>query len=174
MTNILLADEINRAMPRTQSSLLEAMEERQVTLEKQSTPLPKPFFVIATQNPIESQGLSLFQMHSDRFLMTISIGHPTPKDELQMMRRFRNDLPLESVTSVISLEDILEAQKRVKEIFVSEPLEHYIIKLAHATRNHDYIANGVSPRATLALVRAVQALAFYTGENIAHQKIYNC
>ncbi|CJH83425.1 Mg-chelatase subunit ChlD [Streptococcus pneumoniae] len=79
------------------------------------------------------------------------------------MRRFRNDLPLESVTSVISLEDILEAQKRVKEIFVSEPLEHYIIKLAHATRNHDYIANGVSPRATLALVRAVQALAFLHG-----------
>ena len=106
--------------------------------------------------------------------MTISIGYPNPEDELQMMRRFRNDAPLESVTSVITLDDILEAQKRVKEIFVSEPLEHYIIKLAHATRNHDYIANGVSPRATLALVRAVQALAFYAGENIAHQKIYNC
>ena len=103
--------------------------------------------------------------------MTISIGHPTPKNELQMMRRFRNDLPLESVTSVISLEDILEAQKRVKEIFVSEPLEHYIIKLAHATRNHDYIANGVSPRATLALVRAVQALAFYAGR-ILHTRRY--
>ncbi len=108
------------------------------------------------------------------FLMTISIGYPNPEDELQMMRRFRNDAPLESVTSVITLDDILEAQKRVKEIFVSEPLEHYIIKLAHATRNHDYIANGVSPRATLALVRAVQALAFFTRENIAHQKIYNC
>lgn len=105
--------------------------------------------------------------------MTISIGYPNPEDELQMMRRFRNDTPLESVISVITLDDILEAQKRVKEIFVSEPLEHYIIKLAHATRNHDYIANGVSPRATLVLVRAVQALAFYVGENIAHQKIYN-
>ncbi|PFN20377.1 AAA family ATPase [Bacillus cereus] len=164
MTNILLADEINRAMPRTQSSLLEAMEERQVTLEKQSTPLPKPFFVIATQNPIESQGtFPLPDAQLDRFLMTISIGYPAPEDELKMMRRFRNNAPLESVTSVISLEDILEAQKRVKEVFISEPLEHYIIKLAHATRNHDYIANGVSPRATLALVRAVQALAFLRG-----------
>lgn len=111
MTNILLADEINRAMPRTQSSLLEAMEERQVTLEKQSTPLPKPFFVIATQNPIESQrDFPSSRCTAWSLLMTISIGHPTPKDELQMMRRFRNDLPLESVTSVISLEDILEAQ----------------------------------------------------------------
>lgn len=105
--------------------------------------------------------------------MTISIGYPSPEDELQMMRRFRSDVPLESVKSVISLEDILEAQKRVKEIFVSEPLEHYIIKLAHATRNHDYIANGVSPRATLALVRAIQALAFYAAENIVRLKIYN-
>ena len=96
--------------------------------------------------------------------MTISIGYPSPEDELKMMRRFRSDTPLESVTSVISLEEILEAQKRVKAIFVSEPLEHYIIKLAQATRNHDYIANGVSPRATLALVRAVQALAFLRGK----------
>ena len=103
--------------------------------------------------------------------MTISIGYPNPEDELQMMRRFRNDTPLESVISVITLDDILEAQKRVKEIFVSEPLEHYIIKLAHATRNHDYIANGVSPRATLVLVRAVQALAFYA-ERILHTRRY--
>ncbi|MBG9580827.1 magnesium chelatase, partial [Bacillus thuringiensis] len=92
VANILLADEINRAMPRTQSSLLEAMEERQVTLEKQSNPLPKPFFVIATQNPIESQGtFPLPDAQLDRFLMTISIGYPNPEDELQMMRRFRND-----------------------------------------------------------------------------------
>ncbi len=112
-------------------------------------------------------------MHSSiAFLMTISIGYPNPEDELQMMRRFRNDAPLESVTSVITLDDILDAQKRVKEIFVSEPLEHYIIKLAHATRNHDYIANGVSPRATLALVRAVQALAFFTRERILHTRRY--
>ena len=103
--------------------------------------------------------------------MTISIGYPNPEDELQMMRRFRNDTPLESVISVITLDDILEAQKRVKEIFVSEPLEHYIIKLAHTTRNHDYIANGVSPRATLVLVRAVQALAFYA-ERILHTRRY--
>ncbi|KFM98648.1 MoxR family ATPase [Bacillus clarus] len=161
MTNILLADEINRAMPRTQSSLLEAMEERQVTLEKKSTLLPKPFFVIATQNPIESQGtFPLPDAQLDRFLMTISIGYPSPEDELKMMRRFRKNAPLEKITPVISLEDIIETQKKVKEIFVSEPLEHYIIKLANATRDHDYIVNGVSPRATLALVRAIQALAF--------------
>ncbi|MBY0597547.1 AAA family ATPase [Bacillus bingmayongensis] len=161
MTNILLADEINRAMPRTQSSLLEAMEERQVTLEKQSTLLPKPFFVIATQNPIESQGtFPLPDAQLDRFLMTISIGYPSPEDELKMMRRFRNNKPLDSIRSVITLEDILQVQQKVKEIYVSESLEHYIIQLANTSRNHDYIANGVSPRATLALVRAIQALAF--------------
>ncbi|MEI4828498.1 MoxR family ATPase [Bacillus sp. FJAT-53711] len=161
MTNLLLADEINRAMPRTQSSLLEAMEERQVTLEKQSTPLPKPFFVIATQNPIESQGtFPLPDAQLDRFLMTISIGYPTPEEELQMMRRFRKNKPLDELHSVISLEDIIQIQNKVKDVHVSEPLESYIIKLANATRNHDFIANGISPRGTLALVRGIQALAF--------------
>ncbi|CAM4386158.1 magnesium chelatase [Bacillus manliponensis] len=166
MTNLLLADEINRAMPRTQSSLLEAMEERQVTLEKQSTPLPKPFFVIATQNPIESQGtFPLPDAQLDRFLMTIAIGYPSPEEELQMMRRFRKDRPLDELKAVISLDDILETQQHVKNIYVSEALEEYVIQLANATRNHDYIANGVSPRGTLALIRAIQALALLRGRN---------
>lgn len=161
MTNLLLADEINRAMPRTQSSLLEAMEERQVTLEKQSTPLPKPFFVIATQNPIESQGtFPLPDAQLDRFLMTVSIGYPTPEEELQMMRRFRKSKPLDELLPVISLDDIVQLQNKVKDVHVSEPIESYIIKLANATRHHDFIANGISPRGTLALVRAIQALAF--------------
>lgn len=164
MTNLLLADEINRAMPRTQSSLLEAMEERQVTLEKQSTPLPKPFFVIATQNPIESQGtFPLPDAQLDRFLMTISIGYPSPENELKMMRRFRKNKPLEKLKTVISLDEILQIQQKVKDIYVSESLEYYIIQLANATRNHDYIANGISPRGTLALVRAAQALTWLRG-----------
>ncbi|MDC2864168.1 AAA family ATPase [Bacillus sp. BP-3] len=161
LTNLLLADEINRAMPRTQSSLLEAMEERQVTLEKHSTPLPKPFFVIATQNPIESQGtFPLPDAQLDRFLMTVSIGYPTSEEELQMMRRFRTNKPLDELHPIISLEDIIHVQNKVKDVHVSEPIESYIIKLANATRNHDFIANGISPRGTLALVRAIQALAF--------------
>ncbi|MFD3449514.1 AAA family ATPase [Microbacteriaceae bacterium 4G12] len=160
MANILLADEINRAMPRTQSSLLEAMEERQVTIEGVTTPLPRPFLVIATQNPIESQGtFPLPEAQLDRFLMKISIGYPSLADEIDIIRKFRVEQPIEEITPIVTLENIEKLQKDAKNIYVSPSIEQYIVQLAHVTREHDYIEVGVSPRGTLALVKATQAMA---------------
>ncbi|MDG4657258.1 MoxR family ATPase [Ectobacillus antri] len=164
VANVLLADEINRAMPRTQSSLLEAMEERQVTIEGRTTPLPRPFFVIATQNPIESQGtFPLPDAQLDRFLMTVPIGYPNAQEELEIIRRFRQHQPFEALEAVIDTSVICTLQEQVKTVHMTPVVEEYLIRLAQATRQHEYIEVGISPRGTLALMRAAQAFAFLQG-----------
>jgi MoxR-like ATPase len=159
--NVLLIDEINRAVPRTQSALLELMEEKNVTLGGVTYPLPKPFIVIATQNPFDSIGtFPLPDAQLDRFLLTIKQGYPSPEKEKSMMRRFRNNNPIETIESVISIDEILEMKKRVKEVVVSEDIEDYIMDIVLKTRSHPHIEVGVSPRGTLAYMRAAQSRAY--------------
>ena len=158
--NIVLADEINRAMPRTQSSLLEAMEERQITIEKQTDLLPKPFLVIATQNPGDSHGtFPLPDAQLDRFLLKINLGYPSRQDERKIVKRFRTEDPLEGVSPVISMEEVLVLQEETKRIHISDCIEDYVLDLVDSTRNHKWIEVGLSPRATLAMLRAAQAKA---------------
>ncbi len=163
-TDVLLADEINRATPRTQSGLLECMEERQATIEGITLPLPSAFFVIATQNPIESEGTyPLPEAQLDRFLFRLSLGYGDRQDAREVLRRFRTDSPLEQVQPVISMEEIDAIQKEVRSIHVSEAVENYILDLTEATRTHKAVEIGISPRAMLALVRSAQALAYIHG-----------
>jgi MoxR-like ATPase len=162
MTHILLADEINRATPRTQSSLLESMEEKQVTIDGETLQLPNPFMVIATQNPVESQQgtFTLPAAQLDRFLFKISIGYPSFEEERKILRDF-SDRPGEVRTSsVLSVSDVLEWKKEIKVVTVHEDIETYILQLVHATRKHPYIELGLSSRAALALVHASQGIAF--------------
>lgn len=164
MTNILLADEINRATPKTQSSLLEAMEERQVTIEGKTLPIAPPFIVMATQNPIESQGtFPLPEAQMDRFLLQIRAGYPTRDEEKEMMARYQKEEPIERLQPVFTLEDIQDLQEQVKEISMSEDVKDYMLDIIEATRNSEMIDTGVSPRGTLAFMRAVQAKAFVEG-----------
>ena len=164
--NILLADEINRATPRTQSSLLECMEEKQVTIDGVTHVLDKPFFVIATQNPIETAGTyPLPEAQLDRFLMQISMGTPTKEEELAIMNRFLADNPLEELAPVCTSADVLEMQKAYKEVYVHPVLMSYMADLVAATRDADNIVMGVSPRGTLALLNAVRAYAMIQGRD---------
>ena len=164
MANIVLADEINRAGPRTQSALLEAMEERQVTVDAVTRALPQPFLVLATQNPIELEGtFPLPEAQLDRFLLRVSLGYPTPDEERDILRRFRDADPLAELTPVASAEDVLTLGQVVRSIHVSEPIETYILKLTQATRDDSAIALGASPRGSLALYRSSQALAAIRG-----------
>ncbi|GGE68280.1 AAA family ATPase [Priestia taiwanensis] len=161
MANIVLADEINRAMPRTQASLLEAMEERQITIEATTHKLPDPFFVIATQNPIESQGtFPLPEAQLDRFFMKLSVGYPTFEEEKAMMNRFVTKEPYAELDAVVSVEDIHRLQEEVKYVKIHDAIQDYILQIVHRTRSHEYIEHGVSPRATLALMRGIQARAY--------------
>jgi MoxR-like ATPase len=163
-TNVLLADEINRATPRTQSSLLEAMEERQVTIDGETIPSPHPFLVIATQNPVESQGtFPLPEAQMDRFLMKISLGYPNFEEERLMMSRFKKDQPLNTLTAAIRVQELVDMQEEVKNVFIEEEVENYLLEIIHATRVHSGVEVGVSPRGTLALMRAVQARAYLEG-----------
>ncbi|KAA0544648.1 MoxR family ATPase [Bacillus sp. BGMRC 2118] len=161
MTNVLLVDEINRATPRTQSSLLEVMEERQVTIGNETVPLPSPFFVLATQNPLESQGtFPLPDAQLDRFFMSIHMGYPNFEEELQIMRIYRGNEPLKEVTPYFqSIEEFVQLQEKVDGVHISEDMEKYLLTIIHRTRGHEYIEAGVSPRGTLAFMRAVQARA---------------
>ena len=160
VTNILLADEINRAGPRTQSSLLEAMEERQVSVERQSVQLPRPFFVMATQNPVELEGtFPLPEAQLDRFLMRLAIGYPEIEDERDMLRRFRKNTPLEQVRRVATSTEVLDMISAVRQITISEAVEGYLLDIIRATREDDMLEVGASPRAALALARASQAYA---------------
>lgn len=166
VTNVLLADEINRAGPRTQSALLEAMEERQVSVERHVVQLPRPFFVIATQNPVELEGtFPLPEAQLDRFLMRLSIGYPEVDEERAMLRRFRTDAPLETVSQVVTPEQMTGLIAAVRRIHVSEAVEDYLLRIIRATRSHDTIEVGASPRAALALVRAAQAFAAVDGRD---------
>ena len=161
---LVLADEINRAGPRTQSALLEAMQERQVTVDGETRPLSRPFLVIATQNPIELEGtFPLPEAQLDRFLMCLRLGYPDSDEERAILRRFRETDPLDAVHSVVSAEDVRDLARRCREVHIHEPIEDYIIALARATRVSDHLSLGVSPRATLALYHASQALAALRG-----------
>lgn len=164
--NIILADEINRATPRTQASLLECMEERQVTVDGETRKLSEPFFVIATQNPLETTGtFPLPEAQLDRFLMKLSMGLPDKSEEINIMKRFLADKPYEKLEAVCTAEKILEARELSKQVFVHELLLDYIANLVQATRENKNVLSGVSPRGTLALVYACQALAWISGRN---------
>ena len=161
---LVLADEINRAGPRTQSALLEAMQERQVTVDGETMPLSRPFLVMATQNPIELEGtFPLPEAQLDRFLMCLRLGYPDPGEERAILRRFRETDPLDTMHAVLSAESVRELVKRCREVHVHEPIEDYIVALARATRTSDQLSLGVSPRATLALYHSSQALAALRG-----------
>ncbi len=166
MTHVLLADEINRTIPRTQSSLLESMEERQVTVDGETYPLPSPFFVIATQNPIELEGtFPLPEAQLDRFLLKIHIGYPDRNEEISILERFRENDPLQALEAVIQPETFTKLQQARKQIRVSDPVREYIADIVRATRNHTGIQYGASPRASIGLMRASQAIAGLRGRS---------
>ncbi|WP_286365349.1 AAA family ATPase [Rossellomorea vietnamensis] len=162
VTNVLLADEINRATPRTQSSLLEVMEEKQVTIEGKTLKLEEPFIVLATQNPVESQQgtFPLPAAQLDRFLMKLPIAYPEFEDEREILRRFKGKQPLNDLRPVITPEELKKCAREVKGIHVSEDIESYILQISRKTRDHEMIELGVSPRASLALMRASQGMAY--------------
>ena len=164
ITNILLADEINRATPRTQSALLEAMQERQVTVDGDTRKLDDPFFVIATQNPVETAGtFPLPEAELDRFMMELSIGKLTLEDEIKMLNRFENEEPLDTLKSVATGEDIIEIRKLLSEVSIHKDLVEYIAKLSEVTRADSGTYMGVSPRGSLALLKAAKTSALING-----------
>ncbi len=166
MTNILLADEINRASSRTQSALLEVMEEKRVTVDGITRELPKPFFVIATQNPLGTAGTQpLPESQLDRFLIKISMGYPKPKDELEMLKARHAHNPLDDVQAVTDEYELMLAIKTVEKTFVNNVLYEYIVNLSCATRKNKYIDLGLSPRGTLALAGASKAVAVINGRD---------
>jgi MoxR-like ATPase len=164
-TNILLVDEINRATPRTQSSLLEAMQERQVSIEGTTHPLPDPFIVLATQNPVEFEGtFSLPQAQLDRFLLRVRIGYPAEDAERRIARRHRAEAePLDSVKPIADADALHELRAQVREVTVSEEVEAYAVSIVRASRSHDDLQLGASPRSSVALYRAAQAAAHLEG-----------
>ena len=164
LTQILLADEINRATPRTQSALLEAMQERQITVDGETMPLPRPFLVLATQNPIELEGtFPLPEAQIDRFLLKIKLGYPSEDDENAILLRFERDDPLASLAPVVESQSLLTMQDQVRTIHVDEAVRQYIVQVARATRQNAALELGASPRATLALYKTAQALAAIRG-----------
>jgi MoxR-like ATPase len=166
MSQVVLADEINRATPRTQSALLEAMQEHQVTVDGVTRTVPRPFLVLATQNPIELEGtFPLPEAQVDRFLMRIAIGYPTEKEEKIILERFRLTDPLPELSAVTTPEEIISLQSGRRQIRVEEPVRDYIIRVARFTRTHQEIELGASPRATLALFQASQAWAAIQGRD---------
>lgn len=164
--NILLADEINRASPRTQSALLEAMAESQVSIDRVNRTLPNPFFVIATQNPVEFHGTyPLPEAQLDRFAMRFGLGYVTEQEELSILKSQGEDHPIDSLHPCVDFKDLSRLQLEVKKVRISEELLHYIIRLTHATRTHREIKLGASPRASLTLMKCAQALALQDGLN---------
>ncbi|MCJ7702845.1 MAG: MoxR family ATPase [Anaerolineales bacterium] len=164
--NILLADEINRATPRTQSALLEAMQEQQVTVDGTTRPLPRPFLVMATQNPIEYEGtFPLPEAQLDRFLMRLSLGYPTPQDERKILINLWREHPINQLEPVVDGLNLLDLQHQVWNVHVDETLQEYVVALVTATRSHPDLALGVSPRGSLALFKASQAFAAVRGRD---------
>ena len=166
MSQVVLADEINRATPRTQSALLEAMQERQVTVDGVSRPVPRPFLVIATQNPIELEGtFPLPEAQVDRFLLQVALGYPSEGEENAILERFRASDPLPDLQPVTTPEEIIELQKERQAVRVEDSIRSYIVRVARSTRDHAEIELGASPRATLALYQASQAWAGIAGRD---------
>ncbi|MDQ0229955.1 AAA family ATPase [Metabacillus malikii] len=163
-SNIVLADELNRATPRTQSSLLECMEEGQTTIDGETHILHRPFMVIATQNPVENQGtFPLPEAQLDRFLLKIRLGYPTKEEGLHILKRFKESNPLIEIEAIIEKEEILAAQNLYSSIFVSDDVLLYIMNIIESTRTHPSIELGVSPRGSQALLKAVQVIAILNG-----------
>jgi MoxR-like ATPase len=165
-TNILLADEINRATPRTQSSLLECMEEKQVTVDGETRQLNRPFFVIATQNPVETRGtFPLPEAQLDRFFMRLKMGYPNPKEGMEILKRFKDSDPSGALETAASSEEVLEAQNVVTSVKTSEAVQQYIVDIIEATRHDSRISLGVSPRGCIALMKAAQVNAVLEGRD---------
>jgi MoxR-like ATPase len=166
--NVLLADEINRATPRTQSALLEVMEEHQVTVDGVSRVVPQPFFVIATQNPIEYQGtFPLPEAQMDRFMLSLSLGYPGAEEELAMLQNLQKGIKVNDLQPCITLAEITQLRESCSQVRVDTSLQEYILELVRATRQDEEITLGVSPRGTVALQKATQALAFILGRDYA-------
>ncbi len=166
MTNILLIDEINRATPRTQSCLLECMQEQQVTVDLETLPLPRPFLVIATQNPVELEGtFPLPEAQLDRFLLRVKLGYPSEDEEGTILSRFQQENPLDNMASVIEVKELIELQKLCRQVYVEDSIRKYAIAITRATRDYQGIELGASPRASLGLHLASQALAAIRGRN---------
>ncbi|MDO5350783.1 MAG: MoxR family ATPase [Lachnospiraceae bacterium] len=165
-TNILLADEINRAIPRTQSALLEAMEERQATIDGESLPLPSPFFVMATQNPVEREStFPLPAAQMDRFFIRMSLGYPSQKEEEQMLEQLGNSIPFASIHPVLSPDELTAVFQEIEQVHVSPAVRQYIVHLVHATRNHPKLETGASPRASKALFQGGRTWAAMEGRD---------
>jgi MoxR-like ATPase len=163
---IVLVDEINRATPKTQAALLEAMEERQVTVDGETHPLPRPFMVLATQNPIEYEGtFPLPEAQLDRFLLRVRLGYPSPSDEIEILDRQQLRHPIETLKSVIKVEELLDAMEAIKQVYVSAPVKKYIVELINRTRQNQDVYLGASPRGSLGLFRAGQAYAALQGRD---------
>ncbi|AZK44810.1 AAA family ATPase [Paenibacillus lentus] len=166
MAHVVLADEINRAAPRTQSALLEAMEERKVTVDGITRPLPKPFLLLATQNPLDYEGTyRLPEAQLDRFLMRIALGYPEPEQEVEMLGRMQENLSVEDMRPVLLLEEMAKMQRQVRKVLVDERIKQYLVAIADASRHHPQLALGISPRGTLAWMGASQAMAYYKGRS---------
>ncbi|MCM1024351.1 MAG: MoxR family ATPase [Prevotella sp.] len=174
--NFLLADEINRASPKAQSSLLEVMEERQVSIDGNTYALPSPFMVIATQNPVETYGTyHLPEAQMDRFAMKISMGYPTSAEESEILDRNENDNPINRISAVLSTEDIIDVQERVKKVRAAQNVKDYIISVTNATRSDEGVKLGVSPRGSIALYKSAKAWAFMDGRDfITPQDVKDC
>jgi MoxR-like ATPase len=164
--NIVLADEINRTTPKTQSALLEAMNENQVTVDNRTSPLPQPFMVMATQNPIEHHGTyPLPESQLDRFLMRLKMGYPSAESEKEILQDFAESDPLANIRPVMTGAEVVEMQNRVRRVKVDEELVNYTLAIVEKTRQHEYLSLGVSPRGSMSLYRAAQGLAFLEGRN---------
>lgn len=165
-TNILLADEINRATPRTQAGLLECMEERQITIDGETYPAGTPFFVIATQNPVETAGtFPLPEAQMDRFMMKLSMGLPSKEEECEILERYMKDEPLTGLQPVLSQEDLRTAKQEIENIYVHRCVLEYMVDIVSATRSGENVLMGVSPRGTLAFLRCVKAYAYLQGRD---------
>ena len=166
MAQIMLADEVNRATPKTQSALLEAMEERQITVDGSTYALPEPFLVLATQNPIEYEGtFPLPEAQLDRFLMRVNLGYPDRGDELQVLATRQREQPINDIQQVVTLEEVFAAQEAVKDVYVDPLVSSYIVDISRATREHNDVYLGASPRGSLGLFRAGQAMAAVGGRD---------
>jgi MoxR-like ATPase len=166
MAQIVLIDEINRATPKTQAALLEAMEERQITVDGVSHLLPRPFMVMATQNPVEYEGtFSLPEAQLDRFLMRISVGYPGMEDEIEVLDRQQFRHPVEVLEAVVAVEELLQAQEAIKSVYVAPAIKEYVVRMVHRTREHEDIYLGASPRGSLTLYRTGQARAAMLGRD---------